>query len=435
LPGGISGVKASELVMLAEVEQRLDPPQPHTVLRLAQPLAYTYRRDTVTIYGNVVKATHGETRTQVLGSGNASQELQAFPLQQFPVTYLSAPTAAGAVSTLQVRVNDILWHETNSLATLESGDRQFMTQTDDAGQTTVIFGNGRQGARPPSGIENIRAVYRTGIGKAGNAKAEQISLLATRPLGVKSVINPLPATGGTDPESRDQARRNLPLALMALDRLVSVQDYADFARTYAGIGKASAVRLSDGQRQLVHLTIAGVEDSPIDEHSDLYRNFQQALQDLGDPNQPVKIEPRELLLLVIAAKVQILPDYLWETVVAQIRVALLETFSFDRRDLGQPVFLSEVIRTIQQVPGVAYVDVDTFGGIPEKITDPRTKRRRLQVPSEIIELIQALITDSRQPLPFVGASLAGTEDGTIHPAQIAYLTPEVPDTLILNRIP
>ena len=42
----------------------------------------------------------------------------------------------------------------------------------------------------------------------------------------------------TTPEASDDARRNAPLAVMSLDRLVSVQDYADFARTFAGIGKA-----------------------------------------------------------------------------------------------------------------------------------------------------------------------------------------------------
>jgi len=82
---------------------------------------------------------------------------------------------------------------------------------------------------------------------------------------VKSVINPLPATGGTDREGRDQARLTAPLGTMALDRLVSVQDYADFARAFAGIGKASARRLSNGRKHILHLTIARIGDIPIDE--------------------------------------------------------------------------------------------------------------------------------------------------------------------------
>ena len=53
-------------------------------------------------------------------------------------------------------------------------------------------------------------------GKAGNARAQQISQLSTRPLGVKEVINPLRASGGADPESRDQVRCNAPIAVTAV---------------------------------------------------------------------------------------------------------------------------------------------------------------------------------------------------------------------------
>ncbi len=100
---------------------------------------------------------------------------------------------------------------------------------------------------------------------------KQISLLVTRPLGVKEVINPWRASGGADRETIGLIRENAPRSVIALDRLVSTSDYADFTRMYAGIAKAEAVRLSDGMRELGHITIAGVEDMPMDPESDLYR--------------------------------------------------------------------------------------------------------------------------------------------------------------------
>ena len=325
-PKNVQGVIKSELAMIAAVREDLhyvdsdgnllDPDQAataktktalprdtyHTTLVLAAKLAYSYKRDTVTIYGNVVKATHGETRKEVLGSGDGRQGHQRFALKQKPLTYLAAASATGAASTLEVRVNDVLWHEAENLSAAGPNDRAYVTQADDEENTTLVFGDGLAGARLPSGVENIRATYRNGIGRPGNVAARQISLLATRPLGVKGVINPLDATGGADRDSRDQARRNAPLGVTALDRLVSVRDYADFALTYAGIGKASAVRLSDGRRQVVHLTIAGLDDIPIAKSSDLYRGLTQALHRLGDPQQQVIIEPRDQVLLVIKAQ-------------------------------------------------------------------------------------------------------------------------------------
>ncbi|HEX2739079.1 MAG TPA: putative baseplate assembly protein, partial [Rubrobacter sp.] len=406
----------------------------HSTIILAGDLAYPYKRETVRIYGNVVNATHGETRPEVLGSGDASEAFQKFSLNQSPLTHVAATTPSGVESTLEVYVNDIRWHEAEHLSGLQPTDRRFITQTDDLDEVTVVFGDGQRGARLPTGVENVRAVYRTGIGKAGNVAEGQISLLATRPLGLKGVINPQPATGGADRETREGARRNAPLGVKVLDRLVSVRDYEDFAHAFAGIGKASSTRLSDGRQQLVHLTIAGADDIPIAETSDLYRNLLQALRRFGDPQQPIRVEVRELLLLIVSAGVRLLPDYLWEPVEREIRAALLETFGFEQRDLGQDALLSEVISTIQHVPGVAYVDVDTFGGIPEKTVDVATGLRRVLLPSEIEAEITRLTQSEEQPYQRVRVDLAGSSGISIRPAQLAFLTPLVPDTLILKEI-
>ena len=49
---------------------------------------------------------------------------------------------------------------------------------------------------------------------------------------------------------------------------------------------------------------------------------------------------------------------------------LLRAAPRDRRALGEDVMLSEVESVIQAVEGVDYVDLDSFGGVPEKMTKP-----------------------------------------------------------------
>jgi predicted phage baseplate assembly protein len=382
----------------------------------------------VAIYANVFKATHGETRRETLGGGDGSKALQQFALRQPPLTYISAPTPAGAESTLKIYVNDVRWHEAETIFGLGPADRRFGTQVNDDDITSVTFGNGRQGARLPTGVENVRAEYRQGLGKAGNVKAEQITLLTSRPLGVKEVINPLRATGGADREGRDQMRKNAPLALTALDRLISTQDYASFARTFAGVGKAYAQRLPDGRRELVHVTIAGVDDAPIDETSDLFRNLGLAMRRFGDPALPFQVASRELVLLIISAKVHVMPDYLWENVEPWIRAKLLYAFSFENRELGQDALLSEVIAGIQSVEGVAYVDVDALGGVAEKKSDGAVK-----TPQEILDEAQAIVNKGK-PDQRVRANLSGLSGAAIRPAQMVYLLPDVQDALILNLV-
>jgi predicted phage baseplate assembly protein len=374
----------------------------------------------VTIYGNVVKATHGESRHEVLGSGDAAKALQEFVLKQPPLTYVSAPTPAGVESTLKVRINDVEWHEVDSLAGLKPNERRFISRTNDDSKTSVVFGNGEAGARLPTGQENIRATYRNGIGKPGNVKAEQISLLSTRPLGVKGVLNPIRASGGADKESRDQARKNAPLAVTALDRLVSVLDHADFARTFGGVGKASAIARSDGRREVVYLTIAGVDDIPIDENADLFRNLRAALHRYGDPMLPIRLQVRERLALVVAARVRLLPDYLWEAIEPRIRQTVLDAFSFDNLELGQDLLASTAVTVIQSVRGVAYVDLDVFDAISEQSLLAGFETGQAAPPG-----LQDRITVSMG---------GGVEAGALRRAQIAYLTPDVPDTLILQEI-
>lgn len=448
-----AGTFAAELVMLASVRHgirqsndgdgtnAIDLPDDsiHTFITLARSPAYRYSRDTVVLYGNVVKADHGETRRETLGGGDGTQAFQQFVLKQPPLTYVAAPTPEGIASTLEVQVNGVRWPEADALLDLGGNDRGFMTLRDDDEKTTVIFGDGKHGARLPTGQENVQSIYRNGIGKSGNVRAQQVTLATDKPPGVKGVTNPLRASGGANPDTRDQARRNAPLAVMALDRLVSVQDHADFARTFAGIGKAAAVRLTDGHRQFVHVTIAGVDDIPIDADSDLYHNLLDAFHRYGDPHLPVTLQARAARPLVIDARVAVLPAYPWENVAPLIRNALLDVFGFDRAELGQGLFKSNVISVIQRVKGVldTTVDVrvlDEADIIAGLVPRPPAQASGPVAPASPTALPAAAGTAPDGPCAdeSIAVAVARVVRGQVLPAEIAYLLPDVADTLVLE---
>jgi len=423
LPGNAQ-VVSSELVMVEAVEQGIDPDLPgdalHSTLVLANDgLAYSYRRDTVKVLANVIRATHGQTRNEVLGNGDGAQAMQAFVLKQPPLTFTSASNPDGVASSLQVRVDGLLWHEVRNMAFAAAVDRSFVTRTGDDGKTTVTFGDGVHGRRLSTGAANVIARYRNGIGSPGNVAAGQVSLLASRPLGVKDVINPLPASGGADPETRDQARVNVPLAVMALDRLVSIPDYANFSRTFGGVGKAAAVALASG----VRVTIAGASDIRIDTTSDVYRNLLSSLQIYGDPSLPVALDVRELLALSLSAKVGLAADYAWEFVEPVIRATLLDAFGFERSALAQNVYLSQVIARIQGVQGVAWVDVDAFDTLDESTVLASLADGDGDDMPDVPGVLQRVVVQPAR----LGAQ------GQALPAQLAYFLPNVPDTLLLQE--
>jgi hypothetical protein len=367
----------SEVAVLKETPAAEE--KARTVLEFTEALAYLYDRATVRIYANVARATHGETKREVLGSGQAGQPFQRFVLKQKPLTYISAPTPSGRESTLEVRVNDLRWEEVPSLHGRGPRDPVYTVRLADDGTVSVQFGDGVMGARLPTGMENVVATYRVGTGLAGLVKANQLTLLMTRPLGVKGVTNPLAPTGAADPETRDQARRNAPRTVLTLDRIVSLKDYEDFALAFAGIGKAQAVELRRGETRLVHLTVAAADGGRVEPTSELYKNLTASIAAQSDEHQPFVVESYTPRQFNVAAKVRIHPDYLPEKVLAAVRQALLETFSFEARSFGQPVSGSEVIAVMQRMAGVVAVDLDFLYYAGQPMSLPQDLRLKAEI--------------------------------------------------------
>ena len=354
----LGGVMENEVMTLAEVNFTAG----YTTLVFQQALTHSYLRDTVNINANVVLATHGETVEETLGGGNASEAHQRFALRQQPLTYVSSDAPSGGESTLQLRVNDLFWHEAPSFFGRTPQERVFVTHTDDDGTTSVLFGDGANGARAATGFDNIRATYRKGIGALGNVDANQLTLLSTRPQGVRSVTNPLQASGGADPEAADGIRRNAPLTILTMDRIVSLQDYEDFAHAFAGVAKALATTWAwNGHARGVFITIAGPDGAAIDLDSRTYANLLAAIEKAGAPHVPLRVQSYRKAFFRLIATVTVKPGFQKERVVAAVEAALRSRFSFDARAFGQSVTLSEVVAVMQAVPGVLAVDVDHLG--------------------------------------------------------------------------
>ena len=399
----LEGVVDSEVLTIADIIFS----EGYTTLSFRRALQNSYVRDSVTINANVALATHGETVREILGGGNASEPFQRLALRQPPLTYVSSNSPSGADSTLELRVNDLLWREVPSFFGRGPNERIFVTRTSDDGATTVEFGNGQAGARPPTGVENIVAVYRKGAGAAGNVEANRLSLLTARPPGVRSVTNPLSAKGATDPESRDDIRRNAALTMLTLDRIVSLQDYEDFARAFAGVAKASATWTWSGQTRGVFVTVAGAGGAELAEQDQTYINLLAAMRKAGDPHVSLRVQTYRKAYFRIAATVMVDPDARKEDVLAAVEQKLRTAFSFDARAFGQPAALSEVMAAIQSVAGVRAVDVDKFFRIDDPNGEGISRILIAAAPEAGTEdqpLAAELLTLDSRPVELVGAN-------------------------------
>ncbi|MFC3284019.1 putative baseplate assembly protein [Litchfieldella rifensis] len=369
----------------------------HSHLKLQAPLQHVYARATLRLNANVAPATHGETVEALLGGGDGSMPNQRFTLNQSPLTFVSASTPSGRASTLEVRVNDVLWSEVPTLYRAAPDARRYETSQDDAGHTSVRFGDGQEGARLPSGESNVRVRYRKGLGAAGNLDAGKLTTLLSRPLGVSEATNPAPATGGEDAEPLDRARDNAPLTVLTLERAVSIEDYADFARTFAGIDKAHALWIPAGPARGVFLTIAGGDGAVVPEASDTFVHLSDALARYGDPLVPLRLinyrDARFRCRLAVKVQEAFEPD----TVLDAVATALRVHFGFARRTFGQTVSVDEVAAVAQAARGVEAVHV--------------TRLHRFdQAPAVVPRLVASLPVASLTGLPQAAELLTLADD-------------------------
>jgi uncharacterized phage protein gp47/JayE len=360
----LAGVDAAEIAILEEVIHS----DGRSTLRLKDGLRFSYLRGSLRINANTVVATHGESVREVLGNGNAAQGHQRFVLRRPPTTWLSAATPDGVISTLTIRVNGVRWDPVPSLYGVGPHERVYTTRTDDDGRTEVLFGDGVSGARLPTGMVNLEASYRTGMGPDGDVAANTLTQPRAMPLGLRGVTNPLPAAGAADREHLADARVHVPRSLQVFDRVVSALDYAAYARVYPGIGKARAdVLWVDGQPR-VALSVTGATGGALSDT--VLANLAASIANVSDPSQRFDVSACALRLFRCHARVLADPRHEKADVNRRVTSALLDAFGARARDIGQPVTAAEIIACIQSVPGVVAVDLEALALLDDAAGSP-----------------------------------------------------------------
>jgi hypothetical protein len=260
------------------------------------------------------------------------------------------------------------WYERGDLLGSGPGDRHVVVEIDDDGRAHLRFGNGDLGRRPdPSSV--FSASYRLGNGPEGNVGADTITTVAWRGRVVNGVTlrarNPLPASGGTAPESLAAARLAAPTAFATnLERAITPDDYASIARRDGRIQGAGAALRWTGSWYAAQVAIdPSGTDAPARasvraiEHR--LRQFRRIGHDL-DVRQATYV-PLEIELHVCVHR-----DYPR----GQVEASLREVFSArltasgrqgffhpDRLTFGDGITVSRLVAEAQSVPGVVSVRV------------------------------------------------------------------------------
>lgn len=327
------------------------------------------------LLGNVAEASHGETvAEEPLGNGDASKSFQRFGLRKPPLTYVPSAKSVGGASTLTLRVNGEAWAEVESLYAQPPTARVFTARQSDAGDTVLQFGDGRTGARLPTGQGNVIATYRQGLGLQGRMKANQLSILLTRPVGLREVRNPLPAEGAADPETLDTARETAPSTVKTFGRIVSLRDFEALLATSGLVAKSRATWVWHGIEKAVHLTVAAQEGATLS--ADSLKTLHDALATQRDINHRLEIANFCRVAIEVRAKIVPDPARIADDVQVAAKRALLDHFAFGAMPLGRPVHASDVFAVLQGADGVIAVDLDVlrYKGSAEWTPTQRTLR-------------------------------------------------------------
>jgi hypothetical protein len=348
-----------EFAQVSSISLTTDP-YPHTRVHLASELLNCYDRTATTINMNVGMATQGMSVSEILGSGSAATPNQNFSLKQAPLTFVQSPTPSGRATTLEVTANGVKWKEVSTLYQQPPSARVYATLNRVGGSADILFGDGVEGSTLPTGQNNILANYRVGSGVSGNVAAGSITTLMDRPLGVSGVNNPQAATGGQDAQSVDDMRVNAPLSVLTLGRAVSIIDYQNFARSFAGIAKACAIWIPSGPGRGVFITVAAAGGSALPPVNPTLDNLVTALHDYGNPLIPIHVQSFLETLFSFNADIKYDPDYDAKAVKQNVLDQLRQSYSFGARTFGQGVSADEIVAFIQAVPGVIACNVTSL---------------------------------------------------------------------------
>jgi hypothetical protein len=326
----------------------------------APPLPKPLAAATAALQGNVALAGQGETQAEeILGDGNAARPFQRFLLRKAPVTRRADPATIRGRPEITVLVDGEAWPIVDTLYGREPAERVCVLEEAEDGKTVVRFGDGVNGARLPSGRGNVRVRYRTGLGLVGNVRAGQLSILLSRPAGLRDGANPLAASGAADPESAEDLRTAAPAKVRSFGRAVSLADLAVLAVETGLAAKARADWVWSGIERAVFLTVAGPDGAVLP--ATTLATLSGLLDAARDTTRRLMLGAALRVPVRLSGTLFVADGFVREEVLAAVQTALRERLSFTRMGLGEPLHRSDIDLAVMAVPGVAGLDLDTLG--------------------------------------------------------------------------
>jgi hypothetical protein len=261
------------------------------------------------------------------------------------------------------------WRKVDTLERASPSDKVYqVTFLED--RAIIKFGDDRAGRALLAGqIATVR--FRVGGGSRGRIGTTAINErrpVLPQPPARSSVDvlfrNPNPSSGGTNRESINAAKLRAPKESAALMSATSGEDYAVLAKgfthpVFGSVLKAVASIKTSLNANIVflHILAVGPGGIPVLPSLGLKEGLGTAISDIKVLTDEVRVVDGAIKSVDIRANVVISRNADPSIVRNKVDAVIKEFFSTDNFDMGQPLYISQIIRLLQDIDGVRFVQL------------------------------------------------------------------------------
>ena len=232
------------------------------------------------------------------------------------------------------------------------------------------FGNNMTGASPLSG-QKLEFRFRLGGGSRGRigvGALDETRQIAPEPPANAPVSvrfrNIAPSSGGTDRETIEQAKRRAPRDYALRSGIVTAEDYAQVAQSFAhpafgAVSKAVATVRTGLNANLIeiHALAEGPDGVPVAPNAGLKAGLKTYYEQLNVLTDSVAVLDGRLRPVDVEMTVVVSRNMDASVVKAKVEQAITDFFRVDKWEMGQALYTSQLLGLIQEIDGVKNVDM------------------------------------------------------------------------------
>lgn len=260
------------------------------------------------------------------------------------------------------------WRRIQVIQRAGPNDAVFEVNRTDKG-IRIVFGDDKAGKAPLSG-EEITVSYRIGGGSRGRIGSGRIN--ESRPFQPEppasapvEVIfkNNSPSEGGFDEESIADAKKRAPRDAAILEAIVSAPEYAQKASGYSHpvfgtvLKAVATIRTSLNANIVEMYVLAEGEDGPTKPSVGLSRGLENYMEEINVITDEVRVLDGEIKRVKVVIDVIMDKDADASTVKDEIETAITNFFDVDNFELGQELYLDDIVAPIKKIDGVKFTRI------------------------------------------------------------------------------